>query len=362
LTIYAGGLGVAKTSDGGESWQPVNEGLAGIVPSFLAVNPINPAIVYGVSAGIYGTQTGGKAWQLLPGEGGPIVVDPDNPQHVVIGTAIADDGWHFDRSFTLPRPPERDDPAYQLVPNSMAARSGMWLMGVGYLDTRLPYFNYEGGGGIYLSADGEDWTWVGPLLDCPPTGLAFDPVDDDTMYAITSGMRGGASCDGAFLRSTDSGQTWQETKTGLGNVIVVEPVSPYRIFDGCSVSEDQGVTWNDLVCPGNVWANSLLFLGDSPRVLYAGTGVGLFRSTDGSQTWQRASGALGQLEIWSLAGTTIDDRQILYVASVGGSVDAGETQVSDMVNNSTLVNPGVYRYTTFTQYIYLPIVLTMNAP
>jgi hypothetical protein len=160
------------------------------------------------------------------------------------------------------------------------------------------------------------------------------------------------------LRSTNGGQTWQETKTGLGNVIVVEPVSPYRIFDGCSVSEDQGVTWNDLACPGNVWANSLLFLGDSPRVLYAGTGVGLFRSTDGAQTWQRAQGAMGQLEIWSMAGTTIGERQILYVATVGGSVEVNGLQAQGLAGDpENLISAGVYRYTITTQNnYYLPVV------
>ncbi len=48
-TIYGGSPeGLSKTSDGGASWQPSNEGLTGIVPSYLAVNPLNPAVIYGL--------------------------------------------------------------------------------------------------------------------------------------------------------------------------------------------------------------------------------------------------------------------------------------------------------------------------
>jgi photosystem II stability/assembly factor-like uncharacterized protein len=364
-TLYGGSIeGVAKTDDGGTSWQTINQGITGIIPYHMGISPYDPAVVFGVadSIGILGSQNGGATWQRRTAStGGPIVVDPVDPLHVVNADYgvlhIADDGWNFSRDIPISLPLGMSTEDYSVIPNAMIARSGLWLMGVGYGNKTLPYWNYEGGGSIYLSADGEDWTWVDALLDCPPTGLAFDPVDDHTMYAITSGMRGGVSCDGAFLRSTDNGQTWQKTKTGLGNVIAVEPVAPYRIFDGCSVSEDQGVTWHDLACPGNVWANSLLFVGDSPPVLFAGTGIGLFQSIDGAQTWQRAQGAMGQMEIWSMAGTTLGERQILYVTTVGGVADGSSLQ-SLAGDVESLVNAGVYRFTMLPlQRVFLPVIM-----
>jgi photosystem II stability/assembly factor-like uncharacterized protein len=370
-TIYGGnsGLGVFKTVDGGTNWQPVNEGMTGIVPNFMAVNPLNPSIVYGCSGPVFGSQTGGNAWQKLQDEGcGPITVDPDNPQHVVIANHIADDGWNFNRDFTIPMPPGMDENKYQRIINSIEARSGQWLMGVGYFDNERPGFNYEGGGGIYLSEDGENWTWVGPLLECPPTGLGIDPIDENILYAATSGMRGGIYCgENKFLRSTDGGQTWQESMAGLPQpygdrgLIAVEPTPPYRIFlNGSFVSSDQGVTWSEVSGPSGSYINQMLFLPGSPSVLYAATGVGLFRSMDGAQTWQRAQGAMGQLEIWSLAGTTIDERQILYISLVGGAVEGSGSQAMGLASgNEQLVNSGVYRFTTLplSQRICLPLVL-----
>jgi photosystem II stability/assembly factor-like uncharacterized protein len=377
-TIYGGSPGgVDKTSDGGVSWQRINEGLTGIVPSFMGVNPHNPAIVYGVFAGLYGSQTGGKVWQQLGSEsgelvgGGYIVVDPADPQHVVAGTCISDDGWHFNREFTIPMPPGMDEPFYGQEIASMAAVTDTWLMGVGYIDTRLPNKEYVGGG-IYLSENGEDWTWVGPLLDYPPTGFGFDPVDENVFYAATPGGE-----ERGFLRSTDSGQTWQVSAAGLppvlsGDVLIaIEPTPPHHIYlaicGSLWVSSDQGVTWNEIDQTGlpGVHISSLLYLEGSPNTLYVGTGAGLFRSMDGAQTWQRASGALGQLEIWSLAGTTTEDRQILYVASVGGAVDSGMVQTGSLAqSNGRLVNAGVYRYTTVysCHRVYLPLVFRAYGP
>lgn len=369
--IYRGSNeGVAKTDDGGTSWQTLNHGITGIIPYNMGLSPHDPALVFGVAdgIGIFGSQNGGEVWQRRTvSTGGPIVVDPVDPLHVVNADYgmlhIADDGWNFTRDKPIPLPSGLSTDTYSVIPNAMIARPGLWLLGVGYGNHTLPSWNYEGGGGIYLSTDGENWDWVDALLDCPPTGLAFDPVDADKLYVITSGMRGGVSCNGAFLRSADGGLTWQETKTGLGNVIVVEPAPPYRIFDGCSISADQGLTWQDLACPGNVWANSLVFLGNSPLVLYAGTGVGLFRSTDGAQTWQRAQGAMGQLEIWSMAGTTVGERQILYIATVGGAVVGNGLQTQSLADESeNLISAGVYRHTTTQNKCYLPIVMKMNAP
>jgi hypothetical protein len=365
-TIYSGSPdGVSKTSDGGVSWQPINEGLTGVVPRFLGVNPLNPAIIYGSNVGAYGSQDGGETW-LKVGGSGPIVVDPINPQHVVIGRSIADDGWNFDREFDIPMPPEMDGVGYQAVINSMVAQPGKWLMGVGYYDGEKPYFNYEGGGGIYLSADGETWTWVNQLLTCPPTSFGFDPVDTNIFYAATSGAYGGVSCEDTFLRSTDSGLTWHETTAGLppgtGGFLAIESIPPYRIFlNGSYVSWDQGVTWNETnPVPVNSYLSSLLFLDGSPSFLYAGTGAGLFRSMDGAQTWQRASGVLGELEIWSLAGIASEERHILYVSTVGGAVDSSVLQTSSLVQgDEALVNAGVYRYTTLPwgYRMYLPDVM-----
>ena len=142
-------------------------------------------------------------------------------------------------------------------------------------------------------------------------------------------------------------------------MIAVEPTSPYRIFDGCSVSEDHGVIWTDTACPGNVSPNTLVFLEGSPNTLYASTSVGLYRTIDGAQTWQRALGDLGELAIWSLAGLATEDRHIIYAGTAGGVLETDEIETQGLrTSQDVLVNAGVYRMTTFPPLftIFLPLI------
>jgi photosystem II stability/assembly factor-like uncharacterized protein len=68
----------------------------------------------------------------------------------------------------------------------------------------------------------------------------------------------------SVVKSTDGGRTWKAADTGL-----TEPASP-------TDSEDLRV-------------DALALDPRSPEVLYAGTGLGVFKTTDGARTWKLAS-------------------------------------------------------------------------
>ena len=382
--IYSGryGDGVFVTRDGGASWHNSNQGLSGVVPAWLAVNPSDPAFVYASvdSVGIYGSKNGGGSWERLTESWrGPLIVDPGNSQHV-IGTSgnqvlIADNGWHFNRSTTIPLPPGMSDESFTPLINALAVRSGLWLMGVGYRDRRLPYMNQDGGGGIYASQDGENWAWVDPGRTLySVTAVGFDPIDPNVAYAATYGGGSFGGTGAVFFKSADGGQTWQQSTTGLpprwmcwDTHMAIEPTSPYRIFlsngGGLHVSADHGATWSDASNPAEFASdtafNSILFMQGQPAALYAASTIGLFRTMDGAQTWQRAQGAIGQLEIWSMAGATTSDRQTLYTATTGGMASNGMAQLAPTASGTEkLVNAGVYRYTTrLPRQTYLPLML-----
>ncbi len=53
--------GVFKSTDGGETWLPVNLGLDGVRVTGLAIDPVDPNVLYaGTSESVYKTTTGGE--------------------------------------------------------------------------------------------------------------------------------------------------------------------------------------------------------------------------------------------------------------------------------------------------------------
>ena len=89
------------------------------------------------------------------------------------------------------------------------------------------------------------------------SGIQVNPKRPNIVYASTLGPD-------SVLKSTDAGKTWSVADAGLTN-----PASP-------TDSEDLRV-------------DALALDPRSPSVLYAGTGIGVFKTTDGARTWKLAS-------------------------------------------------------------------------
>ncbi len=69
--LYAAGGGVSKSTDGGESWRPMDEGLPEGI-STVAVAPEDPRVVYagvlyGTEALVYRSEDGGESWEARNG-------------------------------------------------------------------------------------------------------------------------------------------------------------------------------------------------------------------------------------------------------------------------------------------------------
>jgi photosystem II stability/assembly factor-like uncharacterized protein len=111
-TLYAGGLGVRKSVDGGITWQ--GAGLTRRLVLALAVDPKETAVVYaGTDAGLFKSTNAGASWQPVRGalDGvrvEALAIDPEQRQTVYAGTDSGvfwtADGGHSWRRFTrLPR-------------------------------------------------------------------------------------------------------------------------------------------------------------------------------------------------------------------------------------------------------------------
>jgi photosystem II stability/assembly factor-like uncharacterized protein len=187
------------------------------------------------------------------------------------------------------------------------------------------------------------WTTGGPCGGYI-NSLAMAETNPDIIYAGTD--------NGAF-KTVDGGDTW--TRTGIPEILVrvvqVAPNNSDIIYagtnDGVYKSEDGGNTWTQKGLDGAKWVNTIAIDPLNPDILYAGAGkpyssysgeiIGIFKSTDGGETWQeKLSEGLD-----AVVALLIDTNNSSYIyAGVNDgklgfrkSTDGGETWVGRQVNS-----------------------------
>ena len=184
-------------------------------------------------------------------------------------------------------------------------------------------------GGVWKTTDaGRTWQ---PIFDAQPTGsigaLAIAPSDPNIIY-VGSGeglQRPDLSIGDGIYKSTDAGSTWRRLGLRDGQQIpalLVDPRDPNRVFAavlghpygpnperGVFRSTDGGETWQRVLYKDeNTGAVDLAFDPANPRTIYAvlwaarqgpwengawsAAGSGLFKSSDGGDTWQQLTTGL----------------------------------------------------------------------
>ena len=209
-------------------------------------------------------------------------------------------------------------------------RGGRSTAVAGHADQPSTFYFGGTGGGVWKTTDG-GLTWQ-PISDKDfRTGSigAIDvaPSDPNVVYVGTgeSPIRGNVSPGDGMYRSTDAGKTW--TASGLRDAgqigaIRVHPTNADLVYvavlghafgpnaeRGVFRSKDGGRTWDKILSRSDsAGAIDLAMDPVNPRILYAafwqarrgpwymssgGPGSGLFKSTDGGDTWNEITRAQG---------------------------------------------------------------------
>jgi len=174
------------------------------------------------------------------------------------------------------------------------------------------------------------WSWLGPgNVGGRTRTLVIDPQQTETMY--TGGVSGGV------WKTTDGGAAWRPTGDTLANIainsLVMDPRDNNTLYAGTGegyfretvrgtglplrgggifVSTDAGESWSILESTRNSdfhFVNDLFVSSVDTSRIYAATRTGVFRSSDGGQSWTRilsVSATAGCLDLVARPGAASD--------------------------------------------------------
>lgn len=262
---------------------------------------------------------------------------------------------------------------YRLVGPFRGGRSG--AAAGSYKNKNTFYFGATGGGVWKTTDAGSNWTNISDKYFGSSIGsVAVAPSDESIIY-VGEGentMRGNVSEGlGGMWRSEDGGKTWKNLGLKEGRHIIriiIHPRNPDVVWvavvghlfgpnpeRGVFKTTDGGKTWRKVLYVNEqTGASDLVMEPGNPSVFYAGTwrvirtpyslesggeGSGLWKSTDGGETWKNISANKGMPKgVWGIVGVAVAPSNTDKVYAILENANGGLYTSNDGGESWTLTN------------------------
>ena len=301
--LYVGNDGgVWKTSQPGTTWINLNHNLGLTQFYSLDIHPIDSTFIIG------GTQDNGAVHSTLSGwvqdnmgDGGPVAIEPTNPDIYYTSYVYIDPLYKWSISSGY-------------IGNVTGGWTGdrtSWCSGPVTADPSQPNVVYVGTYRVWKTLNGgTNWGAISGDLTSGSGYLRAIAVSLTNSNVIYTG-----SSDGFIYYTSDGGTTWYNRSVpGLTSAfpsIVIDPSndqiiytcternSSSRVFN----SMDAGQNWSDITGDLPTGVTPLSMTADlmaAPPVLYLGTDYGVYASTDNGVTWVKQDNALPNAAVFSI--------------------------------------------------------------
>ncbi len=357
--------GVYKTVDGGENWFRTNDtdlnavyGTTGWWFGNIRVSPANPNLVFALGIRMYRSLDGGQSWQDRNGrlhvDQHAMYIHPQDPNYIVVGN---DGGIYMSLNGGVQWGKSSNLPITQFY--------------TGEFDDQFPERKYGGtqDNGTQRTLSGNPLDWH-KILAADGFYVLVDPQDNQYVYAETQF--------GGLHRSTDGGYTFTSALSGIissdrfnwSAPLAMDPSQPQTLYFGTHRvyrSNNRALSWTPISPdlsnyphPGNLVFGTVTAIAVAPgkrEVIYAGTDDGnVWISPDFGQNWQLISAELPVRWVTRVAVDPFDEH-IAYVTFSGyrwedflphifRTGDAGQTwedisgNLPEVPLNDVVIDPG----------------------
>ncbi len=318
--LGAAGGGVWKSTDGGAAWTAVFDkeqvgaiGAVAIDPAnddtvWVGTGESNPRNDVSYGDGVYKTSDGGKTWTNVGLRDtkhiSRILIDPSDPQHVIVGALgdvfanSPDRGVYvtFDGGKTWNKTLD-DGPMSGVSDLAMSSRTPNVIYAGVWQFQRRPWTFQSGGeqNGLYRSNDGgRTWRRLtgGGLPDgiTGRIGLAVAPSEPNRVYALIESKRG------ILWRSDDGGGTWTlvssntlvDQRPFYFSHIEVDPNNPDHVFTASTQlaeSNDGGKTFKAIARDVHGDYHAIWIAPNDSKRIIVGEDGGYALTVDSGRTW-----------------------------------------------------------------------------